>query len=229
MATSDKDTAKIRWAPRLRPELLERLYRSDAQGFHDTELCDKVGTTLYCRCQTLLRVHRDEVECPLCGTVFRIARDQVSACPQEGCGWHTTGEAYAQSIRNHYASPGRALAAYALFCHKWETAAAYRVKLLLIDQLIHSFHLSEKGEPAKSVASKLLEGNKKAVVRFLDRLSARDSAEKEAWRCKVEQTIDAYIVRGAGSARPRAPDGADDPPQAEDSQRPSASPTTKGP
>jgi hypothetical protein len=207
---SKKETAKIRWAPRLRPELLECLYRSDAQGFHDTALCDKVGTTLYCRCQALLRVHRDEVECPLCGTVFLILRDGVSPCPGEGCAWHTTHEAYAQSIANHYAFPGRALAAYALFCEKWETAATYQAKIVQIDQLIHSFHLSEKGEPAKSVASKLLEGNKKAVVRFLDRLSARDAAEKESWRRQVAQTIDAAIVRDRGSEGPLAPKEGDD-------------------
>ena len=68
--------------------------------------------------------------------------------------------------------------------------------MLLIDQLIHSFHINEKaGGPTKSIASKLFEGNKKDVVRFLDRLSARDPVEKEQWRRKVETTIDRRIVR----------------------------------
>ena len=33
---------KIRWAPRLRPMLLQRLYESDARGFRDLELCESV-------------------------------------------------------------------------------------------------------------------------------------------------------------------------------------------
>ena len=35
--------------------------------------------------------------------------------------------------------------------------------------VVHVFHIDEKTElPVKSVASKLFEGNKKAVVKFLD-------------------------------------------------------------
>jgi hypothetical protein len=62
-------------------------------------------------------------------------------------------------------------------------------------QLIHSFHVGEEtGAPAKSIASKLLEGNKKDVVRFLDRLSARDPDQKQQWRRNVARTIDRRIV-----------------------------------
>ena len=50
----------------------------------------------------------------------------------------------------------------------------------------------------KSVASKLLEGNKKEVVRFLDRLSARDAQAKEEWRRVVATTIDARILKRDG-------------------------------
>ena len=45
------DREKIRWAPRLAPRLLERLYASDARGFRDEELCDDVGTRLLERCR----------------------------------------------------------------------------------------------------------------------------------------------------------------------------------
>lgn len=33
----------IRWAPRLQPALLKRLYDADAQGIHDEELCEDVA------------------------------------------------------------------------------------------------------------------------------------------------------------------------------------------
>jgi hypothetical protein len=85
--------------------------------------------------------------------------------------------------------------AFLAFYHRYPKAKSYTDKMLLIDQLIHSFHVDEKtGTSTKSVASKLLEGNKKAVVRFLDELSARDPAEKQKWRHLLAGTIDRRIL-----------------------------------
>jgi hypothetical protein len=65
----------------------------------------------------------------------------------------------------------------------------------LIDDLIHSFHREETTRaPVKSVASKLLEGNKTDVVRFLDQLSAIEPAEKRRWRRALSQTIHGRLV-----------------------------------
>jgi uncharacterized Zn finger protein (UPF0148 family) len=191
-----RSVEKICWARRLPPPLLKRLYQADARGFRDLELCEEVGSYLYVRCETFARVACGEVECPLCGTVFAVAREGRSHCPGEGCRWETTQAAYRQSIRNHYAATGRARAAYETFHRSWPTAKSYSDKILLIDQLIQSFHVDEKtGRPVKSVASKLLEGNKKEVVRFLDELSALDPAGKEEWRRTMATTIDARELR----------------------------------
>jgi hypothetical protein len=183
---------KIRWAKRLRPVLLARLYQSDAEGFRDLELCEEVGSILLARCETFRRVAAREVACPSCDTVFPVARRGVSACPGAGCDWRTDFASYQESVRNHFAATGRALDAYEAFRRGWPGARRYEEKILLIDQLIHAFHVDEKaGRPAKSVASKLLEGNKKEGVRFLDQLSAVDPMAKEAWRRTVATTIDA--------------------------------------
>lgn len=186
---------RIRWAPRLRPSLLKRLYDTDAQGIHDLELCDEVGTTLYARCQTYILVAGRQVQCPKCHTIFALSPEDPSICPGEGCDWSSTGERYRESIKNYYAFPGKAMDAFRTFYERYPKARTYQQKILLIDQLIHSFHVSETtGEPAKSVASKLLEGNKKAVVRFLDALSARDPAAKIRWRQDITRTIDSRLV-----------------------------------
>ena len=59
-----------------------------------------------------------------------------------------------------------------MFHTAYSRAKTYGEKIILIDQLIHSFHVHEKtGKLTKSIASKLLEGNKKAFVRFLNELS----------------------------------------------------------
>src|SRR5438445_4158500 len=62
----------VRWAPKLRPEKLRRLYELDAQGLADEELIDEVGYTLYSRCESILTVtesFRGRVPCPGCGAV----------------------------------------------------------------------------------------------------------------------------------------------------------------
>lgn len=186
---------RIRWAARLAPAKLEKLYELDARGIQDVELCDAVGATLLARCETFECVRRGEVACPACGTVFAVARAGASACPGRACDWQTDHARYWESIQNHYAFTGRAVAAYSAFHAAYPLARSYGEKLVLIDQLIHSFHLSEQAEPVKSVASKLLEGNKKEVVRFLDRLSARDPRAKEEWRRIAATTIDASALK----------------------------------
>ena len=195
-----KDPIKIRWGSRLRPQLLKRLYESDAQGLADIELCDLVGTTLYVRCRTFALVHQKQVECPECRTVFKVSPQGESTCSQENCDWHTTHAVYAQSIKNHYAFPGRAMDAFLSFYRRYPHARTYKHKILLIDQLIHSFHVNEKtGNPAKSVASKLLEGNKHAVVQFLEELSALHPDDKASWRRTVATTIDRRMPRPEGT------------------------------
>jgi hypothetical protein len=165
------------------------------------ELCDEVGMILYMRCRTYVLVRRHEVECPICRTVFKVSGqddyyDQSEThCPNENCSWFTTRATYRQSIHNHYAHPGRAMAAYESFYEHYPHARTYPAKMLLIDQLIHQFHINEKtGDAVKSVASRLFEGNKKAVVRFLDELSARDPRKKQAWRHTMATTIDRRII-----------------------------------
>ena len=195
MTEPAKQPAKILWAPRLRPELLKRLYESDAKGFQDEALCDEVGMYLFERCRTFCLTNHHEVECPECRTVFSVAGESKHVCPKDGCGWFTTQAAYWTSVRNCYAYTGRAVDAFWTFYRRYPVARTYKDKIILIDQLIHSYHLDEKTNvPTKSVASKLLEGNKKEVVRFLDRLSAIDADAKEEWRRIVSTTVDARAI-----------------------------------
>ena len=187
--------AKIHWASRLPPRLLARLYESDAMGFRDMELCEDVGLRLYERCRTFVLVSRKEVECPTCRQIFSVSSRGRSHCPNGDCDWFTTQRTYLESIRNHYAHTGRAIEAFARFHHRYPAARSYRARISLIDELIHSFHVEEATHTAvKSAASKLLEGNKTAVVRFLDRLSAVDPDGNERWRRALSRTIHARLL-----------------------------------
>ena len=189
-SNESSEPPKIRWAARLPPRLLRRLYEADARGFRDSELCDEVGLRLYERCRAFVLVARGEMDCPACGQEFAVSVSGTSHCPSQRCAWSTTHGQYLESIRNHYAHTGRALTAFTKFYRRYPAAKTYAEKIVQIDQLIHSFHIDEAIEaPTKSVASKLLEGNKNEVVRFLDRLSAVNPAEKDRWRRTVSETI----------------------------------------
>lgn len=48
------ETGEPKWSPRVRKEKIRRLYQNDARGILAEELLYDVGTTLYCRCESIL-------------------------------------------------------------------------------------------------------------------------------------------------------------------------------
>jgi hypothetical protein len=189
----DKIRERIKWSPRIRPELIKRLYESDAHGYQDDELCNNVGYRLFLRCQTIVMVSRDEVACPRCGTNFVIkttTKEDITVCPTKDCGWQTTMLEYRQSWSKKRIWGSNELPAFEEFYRQFSPVLAYRDKMVLIDQLIHSFHWSLKENlPARSVANNLIEGNHDQVVEFLDKLTGLDNGRKETWRETMQQMM----------------------------------------
>jgi hypothetical protein len=189
----DKKRERIKWAPRIQPQLIKRLYESDALGFQDDELCNEVGFRLFLRCQTIVMVSRDEVTCPRCGTVFVIktsTKEEVTVCPAKTCGWETTMLEYRQSWSKNRIWGANALPAFEEFYRQFSPALEHKQKMLLIDQLIHSFHWSLKENlPARSAANNLIEGEHDQVVEFLDKLAGLDHESKESWRETLQQMM----------------------------------------
>lgn len=189
----EKKPERIKWAPRIRPEKIKQLYESDSHGFQDDELCNDVGFRLYLRCQTILMVSRDEVSCPRCGKTFVIdtsAKEAVTICPTEGCGWGTMMLAYRQSWSKKRIWGANALPAFESYYDQFSPKLSYKEKMILIDRLIHSFHWSLKeDQPNRSVANNLIEGNHDQVIEFLNRLTGVDNERKEAWRETKEKMM----------------------------------------
>ena len=177
---------RIKWSPRIRPELIKKLYTSDAQGFQDDLLCNDVGFRLYLRCQSIVMVSRDEVTCPRCQTNFVIntsTKNQITVCPTRDCGWQTTMLEYRQSWSKKRLWGANALPAFEEFYKRFSPVMDYKEKMFLIDRLIHSFHWSLKENlPARSAANNLIEGNHDDVVAFLDELTGVDDDRKRSWR-----------------------------------------------
>jgi hypothetical protein len=189
----DKNRERIKWYSRIRPELIKRLYETDALGLRDDDLCNDVGFRLYLRCQTILMVSKDEVACPRCGTVFVVktaSQEAVTICPTQNCSWRTTMSDYRQSWSKKRIWGENALPAIEEFYTRFSPRQDYKVKMYLIDRLIHSFHWSLKESlPARSVANNLIEGEHDQVVEFLDRLTGVDIERKEQWRETMQQMM----------------------------------------
>ncbi len=169
-----------RWAPRVRPEKLRRLYRDEARGILDESLLDDIGTTLFCRCRDILIVSdaaEGRVRCARCGEVIARHRDVPNAqiaCPV--CGWSVIWSDYLKTYRHHELYARGIEDAIREFMTGWERARSPREKMRLIDRLIHVWHWETRrdkqtGRPA---AVNLIEGSRRQVLAFLDELGSEN-------------------------------------------------------
>lgn len=175
-----KSDPPVRWASRVHPNKLRRLYELDAQGILDEELLDNVGYALYSRCQSILHVSSamlGNVHCPRCDTIIkRQSMDPVSVLHCTTCGWETTWGAYYNTYRTQELGAGGALDMFQAFVARWEHVRTARDKMLLIDQLIHRWHWETQRQRPKfglgrPTGVNLIEGNRKQVLAFLDTLT----------------------------------------------------------
>jgi hypothetical protein len=151
---------KIKWAKRIDPSLIRRLYASDAKNIQDIELVDEVGYGLYARAESILKVTRAHIQsvidCPVCNGGIYL-KDEMFACQ---CGWNITQKSYNDSYRKKQLVAIFAIPAVKKFISDWEKAKdSYSDKMRAIDCLIHSFHreLNENEAPARPI-----------VVNFVD-------------------------------------------------------------
>lgn len=180
---ADNQTDKrIRWAPKIRPSKIQRLYTAEAAGLLNDEIADEVGIDLLLRVESILQAMRGQVRCPRCAAVFAADKEGLR-CPGANCGWRATYEAYHQSKRHRDLNVANALPAFEAFAQSYPSARTAAAKMRLIDRLIHEFHWDAKfNEPNRSVGNNLIEGKHAEVVEFLDALSEGGGADKEEWR-----------------------------------------------
>jgi ribosomal protein L37AE/L43A len=178
-----------RWASRVDPRKIRRLYRSDAEGMLDEDLLDDVGYGIYVRCQALLEVAaawRGRVKCWQCGNAIHRRQGKMVGYTGHGptliggqgevlqcdrCGWQITWAAYRKSI------PGENLDATGLedmlqsFVERWPTVRSPHARLLLIDALIHEFHCWDGNTIGSPVGATLIRATSEGVLALLDDLA----------------------------------------------------------
>ena len=183
----NKDREKIRWAAKVHPEKIRRLYAAEAAGLLSDESVDELGIWLLLRVESILQAMDGQLKCPRCGEVFTAERSGVG-CPRPGCGWHGSYGEYLASKRHRDLNVANALPAFVDFARRYPRASTAAAKMGLIDRLIHEFHWDAKQQvPNRSVGNNLIEGSHRAVVDFLDGLSSTGGVDKGAWRRTMAQ------------------------------------------
>ena len=147
-------STKIRWAKRVEPQKIRRLYESDAQGMLDQDLLDDVGYGFYVCCRELLergQAARGRIKCRNCGAIIvrqtvdgKFSRDPTELLTCEECAWQITcGDYHKRLLRIDPGGPELCAEEQLaeVFVQKWPRARSPRQKLLLIDGLIHEFHM----------------------------------------------------------------------------------------
>ena len=192
------------WAPRVKQRKIRQLYEHDANGIYDDELIDDVGYSLLARCESFITasgVWAGTIFCPECTREFQ--RDSTnSEILQCTCGWELPWATYYSTIRRKQlvgAEP--VLAQFRDYCRSFPGARTAREKVLLIDTLIHGFHLYLKDlKPTRPVAVNLIEGNLGSVVKLLDDLSYGDESTPgtrenfDQWNKNIDVHIDWFAA-----------------------------------
>ena len=82
---------RITWAPKVRQAKIWQLYQNDAHGTVDEALVEDVGYRLLQRCRSIQLATNRGLECPRCGTVFKIPESEpwrllpgAHPCPEPG-------------------------------------------------------------------------------------------------------------------------------------------------
>ena len=180
------------WAPKVPRSKISRLYATDAQGIIDTDQIDEVGWALWQRCESILLVtaaHYGSVHCPVCGTVTARTNpwsaDEIIQCSR--CDWCIPWATYHRSYQGKQLFGANAVDIFKAYHQSFPVEQTPNRKMLLIDQLIHAFHvgIQETGRP---VAANLIQGSLGEVIRFLDGLTSGEGSatgirdSQEAWR-----------------------------------------------
>ena len=176
MAEDERDVAGFEertpvWAGRVPRHLIERLYRTDAQGIVDEDLINEVGFSLLARVESSLTVTDGLGDRPLCpGCRVRVERDgDCLRC--KTCRWACTLEAFRKSHTGNRLVAGRMEPFFRAYADEFPRARDARHKMRLIDVLIHRFHGEIEQSGMRAGAINLIGGKPREVLELLDRLA----------------------------------------------------------
>ncbi len=217
---------KIVWSERVSPQKIHRLFESDAQGMLNEDLLNEVGYGMYACCQDnleLAEANRGRVKCRNCGSIIlrkivdgKFDRSEVLHC--ERCSWKVALKDYHPSLlRAAPAPPYEPEQVYRSFVHEWPLARSASEKLLLIDRLIHKWHIHYR-DVGWPLGTSVVKATAAQMIDLLEGLACAPGSPKErvqirqVWLARLEAKrmrpdLEAAArdlgIKGAGRMRQR--------------------------
>jgi hypothetical protein len=193
------DLDKFHWAGKVSRRDIQRLYESDARGLLDEDLLNQVLVTIYVSVNDMFEVHQAQkqgrVKCRSCKAY--LPQPYVMGGPNKNnplecaqCGWGTTcGEFYA-SYTGKDMLPGSRTELFQEFLERFPAAQSPQKKMLLLDWLIHAFHM-QSGVSSRLVAMNVIQGPRDQLIELLTQLAADEKgvASKKAWLAEHDNPI----------------------------------------
>jgi hypothetical protein len=193
------DQEKIHWAGKVSRRDIQRLYESEAQGLLDENLLEKVMYTIHARICDMFEVMEAQqfgrVKCCNCGAPipqpFWLGggnKDNKLVCEQ--CGWQTNCGEFYDSYTGKDLLPGSRKELFQDFLDRFPAAYTPREKILLLDWLIHAFHV-QSGVSGRLVAMNVVQGSRDQLIELLSALASVEGgqAAKEAWLSEDDNPI----------------------------------------
>ncbi len=147
----------------------------DAKGIQDELLVNEIGLTLYLRCkygkEDVERMDKFIIRCHNCEKDIGGQGD----FRQCRCGYQYSYREYRRSFRRNNMPTGSVAKIFDTFIVEWEKAKEYSEKMILIDRLLHEFHLSLiSGARHRPVAMNFIDGTRANVDKIIDELAKRE-------------------------------------------------------
>jgi hypothetical protein len=205
------DLDKFHWAGKVSRRDIQRLYESEAKGLLDEDLLDQLMVSIYVRIGDMFEVREAQklgrVKCRSCKAY--ISQPYVMGGPNKNnplvcdqCGWQTTcGEFYA-SYTGKDMLPGSRTELFQEFLERFPTAHTPQEKMLLLDWLIHAFHV-QSGVSSRLVAMNVIQGSRDQLVELLTKLAAKEDgvSAKESWLAEQDNPIRRFRRKHPSHAR----------------------------
>jgi hypothetical protein len=178
---------RFNWCKKVPRNHLLRLYQSDAKNLLDKDLLEDVGLTFYTRCMqakdAYAAMNEGKIICHHCravlhagdvspgGSVFHGPNHPI----QCACGYAYTYREYRRSCNAANMPAGRATPIFDHFIQQWPACKHAKAKMMLIDWLIHQFHVSlMSGDAGRSVCRNLIEGTTTQIQALIEQLAYGD-------------------------------------------------------